>query len=29
MSWALMILGFGGVGVIIRRRRDLEDAVPA
>ena len=29
MSWALMIFGFGGVGVIVRRRRALEDTATA
>lgn len=29
MSWALMIFGFGGVGVMVRRRRVLEDIAAA
>ena len=29
MSWALMIFGFGGVGVTLRRRRSLENAATA
>ena len=29
MSWALMIFGFGGVGVMVRRRRALGDAATA
>ena len=29
MSWALMIFGFGGVGLTLRRRRSLENAAAA